>query len=144
MRKALSALVLGIIFFATTSCDGQKTISPSAVDATITAFVTTNFPQATITTCIKDCGEYEVMLSDGTKIDFDRSYVWESVDCEHSTSYTEVPEAIIPQAIKNYVATNYPNNYIRKISKDGKRWDIELNNGLDIEFDKNFNVIEIG
>ena len=144
MRKALSALVLGIIFFATASCDGQKNISPSAVDANITSFVTTNFPQANITTCMKDCGEFEVILSDGTKIEFDRNIVWESVDCEHGTTYIEVPESIVPESITKYVATHYPDNYIRKISKDMKRWDIELNNDVDIEFDKNFNVVEIG
>ena len=106
-------------------------------------FVNTYFPQATISATVPDGREFDVMLSDNTKLEFTHKVEWESVDCEHSTIYTFVPSALVPQQITNYVNQNYPNNTIVKISKDGRNWDIELNNDIEIEFNKNFEVIEI-
>ncbi len=106
-------------------------------------FVNTYFPQATIAATIPDGREFDVMLSDNTKLEFTHKVEWESVDCEHSTIYTTVPSALVPQQISDYVSKNYPNNTIVKISKDGKNWDIELNNDIEIEFNKNFEVVEI-
>ena len=106
-------------------------------------FVNAYFPQATITATVPDGREFDVMLSDNTKLEFTHKVEWESVDCEHSTIYTFVPSALVPQQITNYVNQNYPNNTIVKISKDGRNWDIELNNDIEIEFNKNFEVIDI-
>ena len=106
-------------------------------------FVNTYFPQTTIAATVPDGREFDVMLSDNTKLEFDRKVEWKEIDCEHSTIYTFVPSALVPQQITNYVNQNYPNNTIVKISKDGRNWDIELNNDIEIEFNKNFEVIDI-
>ena len=46
-------------------------------------------------------------------------------------------------AIQQYLAKNYPDAKILKIEKtDRKGYEVDLNNGFDIEFDKKFNVIE--
>lgn len=109
----------------------------------INEFVSTYFPQANITATVPDGREYDVMLSDNTKLEFDRKIEWKEIDCEHATIYTFVPSALVPQQITAYVSQKYPNNTIVKISKDGRNWDIELNNDIEIEFNKNFEVVEI-
>lgn len=109
----------------------------------IETFVSTYFPQVSISMAVPDGREYDVMLSDNTKLEFNRKVEWKEIDCEHSTIYTSVPSALIPQQITGYVNQNYPDNTIMKISKDGRNWDIELNNDIEIEFNKNFEVIEI-
>ncbi|MCQ2321015.1 MAG: PepSY-like domain-containing protein [Bacteroidales bacterium] len=110
----------------------------------IESFVNTYFPQATIAATVPDGREFDVMLSDNTKLEFDRKVEWKEIDCEHSTIYTFVPSALVPQQITDYVSQKYPENTtIVKISKDGRNWDIELNNDIEIEFNKNFEVIDI-
>ena len=83
---------------------------------------------------------YDVIFTNGDKVEFDKKGNWTNVDCEH----TQVPVAIIPQAIQQYVNKNYPQAKVVKIEKnDRKGYDIELSNGFDIEFDKKFRVVEI-
>lgn len=109
----------------------------------IETFVSTYFPQASITMTVPDGREFDVMLSDNTKLEFNRKVEWKEIDCEHSTIYTVVPSALVPQQITDYVSQNYPNNTIVKISKGSRDWDIELNNDIEIEFNKNFEVVDI-
>ena len=62
------------------------------------------------------------------------------MDCEH----TQVPVAILPEAIRQYVAKNYPDAKVLKIEvTDRKGYDVELNNGFELEFDKRMNVIDV-
>ena len=83
---------------------------------------------------------YDVIFTNGDKVEFDKKGNWTNVDCEH----TQVPQAVIPMAIQKYLAKNYPDAYVLKIElTDRKGYDVDLNNGFDIEFDKRFNVTEI-
>ena len=56
--------------------------------------------------------------------------------------YEAVPASVVPAQIQEYVAkSNFPNQYIRKIERNKYTWEIELSNGLEIKFDRQFNVI---
>ena len=70
-------------------------------------------------------------LNDGTEIDFDLNNQWDNVDC-HTKA---IPAALVPQAIANYVKTNYQALPITKIDKDAYGYEIELSNGMDLKFD---------
>jgi len=83
---------------------------------------------------------YDVIFTNGDKVEFDRKGKWTNVDCEHS----QVPQEVIPVAIQKYVAKYYPEAKVLKIElTDRKGYDVELNNGFEVEFDKNFKVREI-
>jgi hypothetical protein len=83
---------------------------------------------------------YDVIFTNGDKVEFDKKGNWTNVDCEHS----QVPVDIIPAAIQKYVTEHYPQAKVIKIElTDRKGYDVELNNGFDIEFDKRFRVVEI-
>lgn len=83
---------------------------------------------------------YEVIFTNGDKVEFDGKGKWTSVDCEH----TQVPLEILPAEIRKYVTEHYPQAGVRKIElNDRKGYDVELNNGFDLEFDKRFRVREI-
>lgn len=109
----------------------------------ITEFVAKHFPQATVLSVIRDDHEWEVMLSDYTKLEFELNYEWKKVDCEHSTTYTTVPADLVPAQISAYVNANFPNQSIVKIDRDRRDWEIELGNDLELKFDKKFNLIEM-
>ena len=83
---------------------------------------------------------YDVVFTNGNKVEFDKKGNWTNVDCEHS----QVPVAILPEAIRQYVAKNYPDAKVLKIEvTDRKGYDVELSNGFELEFDKRMNVIEV-
>lgn len=107
-----------------------------AVPEAVAAFVKQYFPNTTIAgvEIDNDHGgtEYDVYLSDGTQIVFDANNQWDKVE-NHTTG---VPAALIPQAIATYVKNNYPNLAITKIDREFRGYDIELANGLDLNFDK--------
>lgn len=83
---------------------------------------------------------YDVIFTNGDKVEFDKQGRWTNIDCEHSV----VPVGVIPQTIKDYVQKQYPNAKILKIElTDRKGYDVGLSNDVEIEFDKRFNVIDI-
>ena len=82
--------------------------------------------------------EYEVTYTDRTEVDFRSDGEWSSVE----RKYEAVPASVVPAQIQEYVAkSNFPNQYIRKIERNKYTWEIELSNGLEIKFDRQFNVI---
>jgi preprotein translocase subunit YajC len=111
----------------------------------INTFIATYFPQTSILKVETDDHEIEVELTDRTEIDFYLNYDWKMIDCEHSQIYGIVPAELVPTQITDYMSINYPNNHIDKIEKTHHGgWEIELDNGVEIEFDQDFNVIEVG
>lgn len=110
----------------------------------INTFVETYFPQVGIRSARQDGNEIEVKLTDKTEIEFNLNFEWKSIDCEKGQVYGSVPTDLVPAQITAYVATNFAGQTIESIEKKHNGgWEIELNNGLEITFDANFNVIEI-
>ena len=140
MKKAfVFTLFLGIAL-VTTSCNKSKQMG------TINTFVTTYFPQTEVLASIKDGLDYDVTLSDYTQIGFDGSLFgnlkWDEVDCSRSSLNTAVPTMLVPAEIAAYVNRIHGTQNIVKLTKDNRGWDVTLSNGLEIEFDKRFNVID--
>ena len=139
--KKIVYLALFIGFALTnTSCNSDKKAQ------VINTFVKTYFPDAEVIANIKDGLDCDVTLSDYTQIGFDGNlfgkHEWDEVDCRHASLPTAVPAALVPAEISNYVNRIEGGQSITKIAKDNHGWDIELSNGLEIEFDKRFNVVD--
>lgn len=83
--------------------------------------------------------EYEVRLNDGKKIEFNAKGAWTEVDAKHKS----VPQDIIPASINTYVNKSFPNNAIVQIAKSSRKYEIELSNGLDLEFDSKGRFVRI-
>ncbi|WP_368325634.1 PepSY-like domain-containing protein, partial [Phocaeicola vulgatus] len=81
----------------------------------------------------------DVIFTNGDKLEFDKKGVWTEVNCK----YSAVPVAVVPEAIKKYVATNYPDAKMLKIERDKHDYEVKLSNGWEIKFDMQFNVIDI-
>ena len=141
MKKTLlTALVFLGIAMTNTSCNSDKKAQ------VINDFVRTYFPDTEVIANIKDGLDCDVTLSDYTQIGFDGNLFgkleWDEVDCRHASLSTAVPTALVPAQISNYVNRIHGSQTITKIAKDNRGWDIELSNGIEIEFDKRFNVID--
>jgi len=138
--KKLFVIALFIGFTLTnTSCNSKKT-------KVINDFVRTYFPDTEVIANINDGLDRDVTLSDYTQIGFDGNLFgnlkWDEVDCRHASLSTTVPAELVPVEITNYVNRIHGSQSITKISKDNRGWEIELSNGIEIEFDKRFNVVD--
>ncbi len=82
---------------------------------------------------------YEVIFVSGDKVEFNNSGEWTEVDCRT----IGVPSQIIPEAIKEFVMSTYPDATIMKIERDSRGYEIKLSNRLEIDFNNNFMVVDI-
>lgn len=144
MKKILFALAaiftLGI---SNVSADNDKLINKNELPVKTQQFLDNNFANVKITYAKleRDLFErsYEVVLADGTKLEFTYQGDWKDVDCR----YEEVPAAIVPQPIKEYVSSNYPNEKILKIERDRGYYELKLSNRYELTFNKDYKIVDI-
>ena len=137
-------VVMCCVMFSTMSYAGNdKPIVKEQLPKAAQQIIDKNFAGKKIALMTMEAGvidkSYDVVFADGDKIEFDRIGRWTSVSCRKQP----VPTALIPAKIISYLKDMYPDASIRKIEKDDKDYDVELSNGLDITFNKKFQVIEI-
>lgn len=141
MRKALALAFFIGIFLANTSCNSDKKTR------FVNNFVHTYFPDTEVIASIKDGFDYDVRLSDYTMISFDGNLFgkldWDEVDCRYGNMNTTVPAALVPDEITNLVGRLHGDQSITKIAKDDHGWEITLTNGIELEFDKRFNLVDM-
>lgn len=75
--------------------------------------------------------EYEVILDNGTEIEFNHKGEWKEIDCGRSG----VPRALVPANILKYVESTHPGSTIIKLDKGSRDYEAELNDGTDLKFD---------
>lgn len=82
---------------------------------------------------------YEVLFSNGDRIEFDRRGDWQTIDCKFSS----LPEEAVPAPIVEYLRTHYPEARILKIEKERRKYEVKLSNRLELTFDRRFSLIDI-
>ena len=82
---------------------------------------------------------YDVVLQNGTKLEFDKKGNLTEINCKQGI----VPALLIPQTIKNYLKDNYAGQSVKKIEMNKNEYEVELTNGLDLTFNKHFQLIDI-
>ena len=136
--RLLSVAAICLLFTAV-SCAHDRIIPVTQLPAQAQTFIKTYFADKTVAYAKQDGAKYEVKFNDGAEVEFDRKGNWDNVDCK----FTAVPDAIVPEQIKNYVAANHPGALITKIDKERYGYEIELSNSLELKFDRNFNIFDI-
>ncbi|MDE7427259.1 MAG: PepSY-like domain-containing protein [Muribaculaceae bacterium] len=77
--------------------------------------------------------EYEVILTDGTEITFDRSGNWKSVE---TSAKKNVPDFFVPDLVKKYVKQYHKDARLCGIERSGRGYEVELSNGVEMHFDR--------
>lgn len=137
-------LTLGIFVLSFQANAQETVIKTNELPKTAQDFIKKNFASQKVSQAIKDKGmistDYEVYLDNGVKIEFDGNGNWEEVDGENDAA---IPTGFIPAKITSYVSKNFPTHKISKIEKDSNSYDVELTNGLDLEFKLNGDFLRI-
>ena len=129
--------------FAGVASADDKPITFEQLPAKAQQFIKTNFPQEKIafTSLDRDIfgDTYDVLFASGTKLEFTDKGEWKEIECKYST----VDEKFIPEQIRKYVTDTYPGTKYVKIEKGKNGYEVELTNGLELTFDRNFVLIDI-
>lgn len=82
---------------------------------------------------------YDVILTDGTSVEFNRNGEWKEV----KSFQQNIPDTLIPVEIRQYVSQNYPGQKIMTVERGKRKVSVDLANGLELKFDLNGNLIDI-
>lgn len=138
MKKILSLLVLAIIAVQFAFAGDVITKDMNRLPLPARNFINQHFtkPQVAHIKIDKDmleAAKYEVLLMDGTEIDFDSKGNWEEV----SVKKGKLPASVVPAFAADYLkAHDFANEGVRKIERDRKGYEIELSTGISFKFDK--------
>lgn len=140
MRKIIGIAIVLIANFAF----AQEVIIPfNQLPAKAKTFIHQHFKGVKVTNVIQDrdafSKDFDVNFENGTKVEFDRTGNWKEI----KTVSGSVPSSLVPAKIKRYISNNYNGASIVEINKDAYKIDIELSNGVDLDFDKNGNFLRI-
>lgn len=147
MKRMIRILMIAICCIL--SCNmaanagNDKPISVNALPAKAQTLLSQHFNGQKVMLATIESGvvsrSYDVVLQNGTKLEFDKKGNLTEIDCKQAI----VPEQLIPQAIRNYLMDNYAGQSVKKIEMNKNEYEVELVNGLDLTFNKHFQLIDI-
>ncbi len=131
------ALMLGMISASAQLPFDKYTIKRDELPKAAQEMLTEHFPKAKVSMIKVDRHllkrtDYDVKLTNGTKIEFSNKGRWTSVDCKNKN----VPESLVPKAIRNSSAKKYPDEKIVRISRSSLYYTIGLSNGKELKYDR--------
>jgi hypothetical protein len=129
--KSFFLSLIGMTFL--TNCEKEEIISSLDLPVEINSYISTHFPNKSILQVIKDkdglIKSYDILLNENVSLEFNRKN--EIIDIDANT---KLPDSVIPNKILQFVALKYAANFVTDWQLDGNNQQVELDNGLDLEF----------
>ena len=108
----------------------------------IAEFLENHFPEKKVRKIVKTTKlnsiTYDVELAGDIELKFDSK--WGVIEIE---SKTKLPDSVIPTSISDYVTLHYPNNFIVEWELENDHQEVELDNGIELEFTLNGDFIKV-
>ena len=143
MRILMIAICCMMSFNIVANAGNDKPINVNELPAKAQTLLSKHFKGQKVMLATIESGvvsrSYDVVLRNGTKLEFDKKGDLTEIDCKQGI----VPSQLIPQSIKNYLKENYRGEAVRKIELNKKEYEVELTNGIDLTFNKHFQLIDI-
>lgn len=143
MKKIFIALACVFTLVTNACADNYQPVTQTQLPEKAQTFLATYFPEAKISLARKEIDvmelTYDVIFTDGTKVEFDRKGNWTEVDCLTHP----LPSGIVPEAIEKVIRTQYPEAQATKIERDHREFDVKLNNRVELTFNKNMQLVDI-
>jgi len=126
----------------------DKHLSVDDLPGGVLDYITTNYPDIEIL-CIekKPLGFIEVYLGNGLELKFNGNGQLVDIDDNNNDDNdgdgVHIDPNSLPQSILDYIATHYPNAIITEAERYPNKYEVELSNGLKLEFTLDGSFIEI-
>jgi len=139
----LSIVVAAVLLY--TSCEKETFVGAEDLPQKGITFLSDHFSGAKASNVKKEKErlnglEYTVYLDNGITVKFDKDGNWTEVDAPDDRT---IPTSFIPSKIVSYVNEHYPQEGINSIDKEKNKYDVELTNGFDLEFNANGDFVRI-
>ena len=119
--------------------DDDRVITYDQLPQAAQTFLKQHFAKKVPLVVTADWDDFTIRYESGEKIEFDRSGNWKDIECYNS----KVPNETVPDQISSYITQNYPGKSIIKLERHRSVYEVKLNNGMEIEFNRNFQVIDV-
>lgn len=145
MMKKRCMLLSGLLLVAAlpACASGDRPVELSELPAAARQFIDTHFAGAKVAFASVDNDwpdkDYTVGFTEGQKVEFDRRGEWKEIETKRSA----FPMGVLPQSIRTYLRHNHPDTPVSKIDRDRRGYEVELRNGLDLDFDRNGRLVRI-
>ena len=118
----VAIIFLNSILFAETIVD-EAQLPQMAKD-----FISRVFSGVKISFVEKDRSSFEVLLSNGMKIDFNKKGEWQNIDSESMP----IPFNVLPDNIISIIKSKYPDVMLIDVEKSGKNYKVKLSNTVEM------------
>ena len=141
--KKITLIALLISVFALGACArGKQPVAFENVPAAVQTEMQKTFSanQIQYITFAKELGYkmYTFMLADGTKLQFDHKGILRKISNKNG-----INETLVPENIMEYVRQTFPNATITEYQRERSRQEVELNNNLELIFNKRGKFLRI-
>lgn len=121
---------------------GTNKLPKGLLPASITDYIKKNFKKQNVSSVSQKRNKYDISLSNGTKLEFDRSGIFSSIN----NGTNKLPNNILPKSINDYLKTYFKKQKVVGFTLDAKDYEVRLSDGTLIEFDSKGNMedIELG
>lgn len=142
MKKIKFLLVMAMVSIMSMTMsadDDDRVITFDQLPQPAQTFLKQNFANKVPLIVTADRDDYKIVYENGESIEFDRTGNWKDIECYNS----KVPADVIPSQIAAYINKNYPGKMAIKFERHRSMYEVKLNNGMEIEFNRNFQVIDV-
>lgn len=141
MKRLAVLLVAVVAVFGVAKADDDRVIETTQLPQAAQVFIKKYFGAKKVVIAKEDAGlfisSYDVIFSDGTKLEFDNDGNWTEVKCN------PVPANLVPKQIQSKINELYPGTQVLKIERDGNGYELKLSNRQELEFDTKFRLTDI-
>ena len=137
--KAILLLVAMLSVSLNANADHDQVITFNQLPETAQTFLKQYFADKVPLVITMDWDDYTIVYDSGEKVEFDKQGNWKEMDCRTS----HVPTDLIPEQIKTHIRATFPGTTILKLDRNRRGYEVKLNNGLEVEYNRSFQVIDI-
>ena len=119
--------------------DDDRVITYQQLPQAAQSFLKQHFAKKVPLVVTADWDDFTIVYESGEKVEFDKKGNWKEIVCRSS----KVPADVVPQQIKDYLQKNYPGKSVVKLDRHRSVYEVKLNNGMEIEFNRSFQVIDV-
>ena len=143
MKKMMFILACVFTLVTSANADNYQPINRNQLPEKAQTFLSTYFPESKIALSRREIDVmelgYDVIFTNGSKVEFDRKGNWTEVDCLTQP----LPTGIVPEAINKIIKAQYPEAKATKIERDHGEIEVKLNNRVELTFNKKMQLIDI-
>ncbi len=145
--KKRKTILLVVILFGMSLAAVAMALNVNQLPNEAQVFLSKYFQEEKVLRCERDLDDncYEVLLSDGSELEFDAQGQWREIEIDYRLISSDFVKQLLPQNAYKYLLEQNLSNKVESIKRTrvGYKIDLRSNNIDEIHFDKNGQIISV-